>query len=132
MRYIRTIQVLLALAAIAFGIATIKAGVHVLAGFDPGYVVFRPLLIFNTAMGAVYAAAGILIWRSIERGKHAAAIIFVLNFLVLGTIGCLHALGSAVAIESFGAMSLRTVVWLVLFLVLKRMSYRNNAGRLEN
>jgi hypothetical protein len=118
---ISIIQGVLALAAVLFGIATIIAGVRVLAGSDPGYIVFRPLLIYNTAMGIAYIAAGVLIWRSVDRGMYAASAIFVLNFLVLGAVGGLYALGSAVAVESFGAMTLRTVVWLVLFLLLKRM-----------
>jgi len=112
----RNIQRVLALVAVVFGVVTIIAGSSVLLGADPGYVVFRPLLIYNAAMGAVYVAAGIVAWRSLERGKHAAAAIFVLNLLVLGTIGYLYAAGSAVAVESLRAMTLRTVVWLVLFL----------------
>ena len=121
----KLIQAILAFAAALFGIATIVAGVRVLSGSDPGYAVFRPLLIYNTAMGIAYIAAGILIWRSVDRGMYAAAIVFVLNFLMLGAIGSLYVLGSAVAVESFGAMSLRTVVWLVLYLLLKRMSRRS-------
>ena len=104
----KILQGILALVAALFGAATIIAGTRVLAGSDPGYIVFRPLLIYNTAMGAAYVAAGILMWRSVERG--------------------LYALGGAVAIESFGAMTLRTVVWLVLFLLLKRMVRANNAA----
>lgn len=124
----RIIQCVLAFAAALFGTATIIAGVRVLAGSDPGYIVFRPLLIYNTAMGIAYIAAGIVMWRNVEQGKYSAAMIFVLNFLVLGAVGCVYALGGAVAIESFGAMSLRTAVWLVLYLLLKRVSRRNNAA----
>lgn len=111
----RAIRGILALVAALFGLATMIAGTSVLAGADPGYVVFRPLLIYNTAMGLAYVAAGVIAWRSLDRGKYAAATIFVLNFLVLGAIGYLYATGSAVAIDSLRAMSFRTVVWLVLF-----------------
>ena len=45
-----------------FGVATLFAGSRVLLGSDPGYEVFRPLLIYNTAMGAAYLAAGITVW----------------------------------------------------------------------
>lgn len=109
-----------------FGVVTVIAGTRVLAGSDPGYIVFRPLLLYNTLMGIGYVAAGIVTWRNIERGKHAAAAIFLLNWLVLGTIGCLYAAGGAVAIESLRAMIFRTAVWLVLFLGLVWMSRRNN------
>ena len=115
----------MALVAALFGIATIIVGVRVLAGSDPGYIVFRPLLIYNTAMGMVYVAAGVIAWRSVDRGKYAAATIFVLNFLVLGAIGYLYATGSAVAIDSLRAMILRTIVWLMLFLGMTWISHRN-------
>jgi hypothetical protein len=122
----RTIQTVLAFVASLFGVVTVIAGTRVLAGSDPGYIVFRPLLLYNTVMGIGYVAAGLLAWRNIERGKHAAAVIFALNCLVLGTIGCLYAAGEAVAIESLRAMIFRTVVWLVLFLGLAWMSRTNN------
>jgi hypothetical protein len=113
---------LLAFVAAAFGVVTIVAGGRVLAGADPGYVVFRPLLVFNTAMGAVYLAAGIVIWGSPPKGRLAAAAICLLNLLVLTGISGLYATGGAVAIESVRAMTFRTGVWLVLFLALVRLS----------
>jgi len=124
-RYLRVIQGVFALVAALFGLATIIAGGRVLAGADPGYVVFRPLLIYNAAMGIAYVAAGVIAWRSLDRGKYAAATIFVLNFLALGAICYLYATGSAVAIDSLRAMTLRTVVWLVLFLGLAWLSRGN-------
>jgi hypothetical protein len=90
----------------------------VLAGADPGYVVFRPLLVFNTAMGAAYVAAGIVTWRSVVRGRVAAAAIVLLNLLVLGWIVYLYSAGSAVAADSVRAMVLRTGIWLALVLAL--------------
>lgn len=111
--------------AALFGLATIVAGVRVLAGSDPGYIVFRPLLVYNTVMGMVYVAAGVIAWRSVDRGTYAAATILVLNFLVLGAVGYLYATGSAVAVESLHAMILRTALWLVLFVGLAWMSHRN-------
>jgi hypothetical protein len=130
-RYMRIIQGVFSFVAALFGLATITAGVRVLAGSDPGYIVFRPLLIYNTAMGLAYVVAGVIAWRSFDRGKYAAATIFVLNFLVLGAIGYLYATGSAVAIDSLRAMILRTVVWLVLFLGLAWMSHRNYRSDFE-
>jgi len=102
--------------AVVFGLATIVAGSRVLAGADPGYVVFRPLLIYNTVMGGAYLAAGLGMWRSLRWGRHAAAIIFVLNLLVFSAIVLFYITGSAVAIDSVWAMALRTAVWLALFL----------------
>jgi hypothetical protein len=122
---VKIIQRVSALAAALFGLVTIIAGARVLAGSDPGYIVFRPLLIYNTAMGIAYVTAGITAWRCLDRGKYAAAAIFVLNFLVLAAIGFLYSAGSAVAIESLRAMTFRTVVWLVLFLGLAWVSRRS-------
>jgi hypothetical protein len=115
-RYAKIIPKVLALVAVLFGLVTVIAGARVLTGSDPGYIVFRPLLIYNTAMGVAYVAAGLIVWRSLDRGKYAAAVIFVLNALVLAAIGFLYATGSAVAIESLRAMAFRTVVWCLLFL----------------
>ena len=106
----------LPLVALLFGLATIVAGTRVLAGSDPGYVVFKPLLLYNVAMGVAYVAAGVLAWRNLGRGKRAAAAIFVLNLVVLAAIAWLYSSGGAVAIESVRAMILRTAVWLLLFL----------------
>ena len=60
----KVIKIVLVLVAALFGIATIFAGTRVLLGSDPGYIVFRPLLIYNTAMGIVYVAAAIIAWRN--------------------------------------------------------------------
>lgn len=100
--------------AVLFGVATIIAGARVLAGSDPGYTVFRPLLIYNTAMGVAYVAAGVLGRRSSKQAMHAAGVIFILNCLVLGATGYLYAAGGAIAVESIRAMTFRTAVWLVL------------------
>lgn len=130
-RYVRTIHGLLALVAGLFGIVTIIVGTRVLAGSDPGYIVFRPLLLYNTAMGMVYVAAGVIGGRNVDRGKYAAATIFVLNFLVLAAIGYVYAAGGAVAMESLRAMIFRTVVWLVLFLGMAWVSHRNHLSNSE-
>lgn len=112
---VRIVRSLAAAVAVLFGVVTIVAGGRVLLGSDPGYTVFRPLLIYNTAMGIAYVAAGIVIWRSLGWGRYAAGAIFLLNLVVLLGIIVLYRSGRAVAVESLRAMTLRTVVWLVLF-----------------
>jgi hypothetical protein len=126
-KYLRIIQWIIALVAALFGLATLMAGGQVLAGSDPGYVVFRPLLIYNTAMGIAYLAAAVIIWRNLDKGKYMAGSIFSLNLLVLAMIGYLFASGSAVAINSLRAMTFRTVVWLVLFLGLMWISRKHHS-----
>ena len=102
--------------AVLFGLVTLFAGGRVLLGSDPGYAVFRPLLIYNTAMGVAYLAAGVTVWRSAKAGRVTAGAIFLLNLLVLVGIVVAYRSGGAVAVDSLRAMTLRTVVWLVLFL----------------
>jgi hypothetical protein len=110
--------------AVVFGLATLWAGGSVLAGRDPGYVVYRPLLMFNTAMGAVYLAAGALAWRRAAAGRTGAAVILGLNLLVLGGVAYLYRTGGPVAIESVRAMSFRSTIWLGLLLALAWASRR--------
>lgn len=110
-----------ALVAVLFGAVTLVAAARVLAGADPGYAVFRPLLVYNAAMGAAYIAAGVLIWQSLAAGRRAAGIVFSLNLLVLAAVAALHLGGGAVAIQSVLAMTFRTAVWLALFLGLARL-----------
>ncbi len=118
------LQRIIAVVAIAFGALTLFVGSRVLLGNDPGYVVYRPLLLYNVAMGAVYVLAGVLAWRGLAAGRWLAGLIFVLNALVLAGVVYLYQSGAAVAVESVRAMSLRTGVWLVLFAGLVWLSRR--------
>ena len=110
------LQRIMATVAVVFGIVTIIAGSRVLTGTDPGYTVFQPLLVYNTLMGVAYIAGGLMIWRNLRRGKYVAASIFTLNLIVLGGIAYLYFVSDGVAVDSLRAMTLRTVVWLVLLL----------------
>mgnify|MGYP001240245011 FL=1 len=115
MQTFRLMQNILAFVAVVFGLVTIVSGSRVLLGADPGYIVFRPLLLFNTAMGFIYVGAGVAAWRSVARGRAMAGAIFALNLVVLAATATLYSSGDSVAIESVRAMTLRTVVWLALF-----------------
>ena len=121
-RYSAAVTKVIAVAAITFGLATLGAGGTVLAGRNPGYVVYRPLLVFNTVMGAAYVAAGVLAWRRIAIGRNAAAVILALNVIVLAGVIYLYRTGAAVAVDSVRAMSFRTAVWLMMFVALAWMS----------
>jgi hypothetical protein len=104
--------------AVLFGLATLGAGASVLAGRDPGYQVYRVLLVFNTLMGMPYVVAGVLAWRQARAGWLVAAAIAGVNAFVLIYIVFLYRTGGAVALDSVRAMVLRTGVWLVLLVVL--------------
>jgi hypothetical protein len=117
--------------AILFGLATLWAGVRVFWGeADPGYVVFRPLLVFNTIMGAAYLGAGVVIWKHLRWGRNAAGAILLVNLVVAGAVALLFVSGAGVAVESVRAMALRTVVWLGIFagLFWLTVSFRRSAG----
>lgn len=113
-RAARGVQRSAAVVAVLFGLVTLYAGGRVLLGSDPGYIVFQPLLVFNTIMGLAYVAAGLLIWREVRRGLYASGAIFLLNLIVLVGIVLVYRNGGNVAVDSLRAMSFRTVVWLVL------------------
>lgn len=114
-RYRVPLRRFMAVIAIAFGLVTILAGGRVLfGGVDPGYVVFRPLLMFNTAMGIAYVAAGVALWRDLPWSARAAGIILALNLAAFGLIGVLYASGGGVAGDSLRAMTFRCAVWLAL------------------
>jgi apolipoprotein N-acyltransferase len=108
-----------AVIGIVFGFATIVAGATVLLGRDPGYLVYRPLLVFNTAMGIVYLYAAVAAWRRQPAGRATAGWITTVNAAVLLWIVYLHqTTRDIVANDSVRAMTLRTVVWAVLYAVL--------------
>ncbi len=125
MRIVRTIVVAV---AVLFGVVTLIAGGRVLLGSDPGYEVFRPLLIYNTTMGLAYLAAGVTVLCSANAGRYAAGAIFLLNLLVLVGIFVLYRSGGAVAVDSLRAMTLRTAVWLALFLGVAWLARRQGAN----
>lgn len=105
----------MAVIAIGFGLLTIFSGGRVLLlGVDPGYIVFRPLLIFNTVMGVFYVIVGVAFWRDTVVSVRAAGTILALNLTALVFIGALSMTAGGVAVESLRAMSFRTVVWLAL------------------
>ncbi len=107
-----------------FGVATIIAGTGVLMGTDPGYVVYRPLLLFNTLMGVVYVGTAVAIWRKLRLGTYAAGAVFALNVLVLVAVALLYRSGGGVAIDSLRAMGVRTFIWLVIFIATSSMPAR--------
>lgn len=117
-----------AVGAVLFGVVTVVAGVRVLLGADPGYVVFAPLLRFNAIMGVVYVVVGVMAWRDLRLGVYGAAAVCVLNVAALLTVGYLYTPNGSIAVESVQAMTLRTVVWLALLGVLAWSSRRAAAA----
>ncbi len=119
---------LAAVAAALFGLVTLFAGGRVLLGVDPGYVVFKPLLIFNTLWGMAYFAVGVLAWRGSAIALRGAGAIALVNLGVLAALLMRWEPQGPIARTSLLAMGFRTAVWAVLFLVLLRARGVGRAG----
>ena len=125
----KIIHIIATLIAILFGLLTLFVGVRVLfLGVDPGYIVYKPLLIYNATMGLLYVIAGVTIWRNVKQGMSLAAIIFILNLTVLIGIYFTYTSGDLIAIESLKAIILRTGVWGGLFAALGWLNIKKYAS----
>jgi len=118
----------LAVVGVGFGALTIVTGARVLLGADPGWLVYRPLLVYNTLMGAAYVAAGVLVWRGSRWGIRSAAAIVLLNLAVLIAVVAGHTAGAPIAENSVRAMVFRTVVWLALLVGLAWLGRGKSGG----
>ena len=125
----RKAVLVVAVAAVLFGVVTAIAGARALFGEGPGYVVYLPLLRFNTIMGIAYVAVGVIAWRNLKLAVYGAAAICVLNLFALGLINYFYTPNGPIAGESLQAMTFRTIVWLVLFLALAWASRGNAAEK---
>ena len=94
-----------AVLGVLFGVVTVVTGSRVLLGSDPGYVVYRPLLLFNTVMGVVYMAVGVLAWRRSRLGVYGAGAVLALNGIALAAIAYRYTANGRIASESLRAMS---------------------------
>ena len=117
----------LSLIGIVFGIVTIISGGSVLSGASPGYVVFLPLVVFNTLMGFAYILTGIVAWRNPVRSKTMAGIIFLFNLGALVTISYLYWMGSDIADQSLGAILFRSIVWLIIYIGISRVVSKHSS-----
>jgi len=110
----------LALLAIAFGVLTLWEGGSVL--FGPGaaraaagdYVPF--VLWSNFLLGFVYVAAGAGLWLQRRWGLLLAALIVVVTLAMFAGFAVHIALGGAYEARTLVAMSIRTLVWVIIYL----------------
>jgi len=115
---------ILGVVAIVFGVLTIKEGSAVLF-FDGearaaagSYVPF--VLMFNTFAGAFYVAAGAGILLRKRWAGHLAVFLAVTTGLVFAGLGVAIFLGTAYESRTIGAMTLRTLFWMVTAAILQR------------
>ena len=113
------IEKIAAVIAFFIGLIAVIAGTRVLLGFSvPGYTVLPMLVSYNVFAGLVSIIAGILIWK-----RHRLAVLLS-GIIAGGHIGVLISLltifNTIVAQASIKTMIIRSVVWIILFLIVKK------------
>ncbi len=112
---------LAALAAFILGLLSIVEGGSVLLGLTTKpYTVLPWLVWYNVVLGFVSVAAGVGLWLQRTWGYTFAATIVALHGLVLMILVILYSFREPVALQSIGAMLVRTLVWAGILLVLLR------------
>jgi hypothetical protein len=119
-----------AIVAVVFGAATIRAGGSVLfgdgaqaAGNVVGFVLW-----FNFLAGFAYVVAGAGLWMRRHWSVQLALAIAVATVLVFGAFGVHVAAGSAFEARTVWAMTLRSVVWILIALLAFRAIKRDDAA----
>ncbi len=121
----KTIAIWIATAiAIVFGLLTIKSGGQVLFGGSiyqkaaGNYVLF--VVWFNFLAGFMYLVAGVGIWMRLRWAVWLSLSIVIATIVIFSILG-MHILnGGAYETRTVAAMSLRSIVWISLFV----FSYR--------
>jgi len=120
-----------ALVAIGFGLLTIKEGGMTLSGDAAAvtaagnYVPF--VLWFNFVAGFAYVVAGAGLWLRRRWAAWLAVTIAVATALAFAALGVHAASGGAYEQRTVVAMTLRTLVWLVIAVVAWRILLRRPA-----
>ncbi len=98
--------------ALIISIMSLIAGIRVLGDvFQPDYLIFRPLVVYNVLMGAVGLFAVYGIWTVRHWAAQLALFITKAHGFVLLVILLLWILNGFVALQSLGAMILRVTIW---------------------
>jgi len=111
----------LSLVAIAFGLLTIKEGGLTLSG-EPAAVAsagnYVPFVLwFNFVAGFAYVVAGVGLWLLQRWAVWLAVAIAVATVFVFAAFGVHVVTGGAYEPRTVVAMSLRTVVWIVIAVI---------------
>lgn len=125
-RQVRVLRSVISLVAVAFGLLTIKEGGSVLIGNEAArvaagnYVAF--VLWFNFLAGFAYVIAGVGLWLSGRWALWLAIGIAVATALTFIAFGVHVSTGGAFETRTVIAMSVRTLVWIVIALIAWRMA----------
>lgn len=108
--------------AVVFSLLSIIEGTKVLLGVaQTEYVVLTPLLIYNVVMGFMGVFVGIALWRNHARSLMFTSMVAAAHLIVLLVVGVLYVSGGVVAEHSLQAMGIRTVVWLTIAVVSRKV-----------
>ena len=122
----------IAMIAIAFGLLTIKEGGSVLSGDSlarsaaGNYVPF--VLWFNFVAGFAYVIAGVGLWRLQRWAAGLAVTIAIATLIVFAAFGIHVACGGAWEQRTLVAMTLRSLVWIIIAAI---STYRLRRARLS-
>lgn len=111
----------ISLIAIGFGLLTIKEGGMTLMGNEEAvsvagnYVPF--VLWFNFLAGFAYVIAGVGLWRQLRWAVWLAVVIAVATALVFAAFGMHVMSGGLYEKRTVVAMSMRTLVWLIIAMI---------------
>ncbi len=112
---------LFSLLAFGFGLLTVKEGGTVLFGDEEARVAagsYVPFVLwFNFVAGFFYIAAGVGLWLQQRWAVWLAAVIAVTTALAFAALGMHIYSGEAYEQRTVVAMSLRTLVWVVITVV---------------
>jgi hypothetical protein len=130
----KTIAIWIASAvAIVFGLATIIFGGQVLFGGSiyqkaaGNYVLF--VVWFNFLAGFIYLVAGVGIWMRQHWAVWVSLIIAIATIIVFSILG-MHILhGGGYETKTVAAMSLRSIVWICIFIFCYRKSSTSSPYR---
>ena len=128
----RTVGIWIATAlAIVFGLLTIKSGGQVLFGGSiyqkaaGNYLLF--VVCFNFLAGFIYLVAGVGIWMRLRWAVWLSLLIAIATIIVFSILG-MHILnGGGYETRTVAAMSLRSIVWISLFVFSYRKLIRRQA-----
>ena len=113
--------------AIGFGVLTIKEGGAVLVGNEAALAAagnYVPFVVwFNFVAGFAYVVAGVGLWRQRRWAAWMAFVIAMATALVFAVFGVYIFTGGVHEMRTVIAMSMRTIVWVIIAVIaLLRMS----------
>ena len=118
-----------ALVAAVFGAVTIREGGSVLfgdgartAGHVVGFVLW-----FNFLAGFAYVAAGIGLWYRTRWSVWLASALALGTVVIFGAFGIHVATGGAYEVRTVWAMTLRSVIWILIALLAYRLAEHGKA-----